>query len=275
MSCAVKCHRGRMTMASVARRLAAAGCVHPEEEASILVEAAPTVEELDSMVARREQGTPLEHVVGWAEFRGVRFAVAEGVFVPRPRSGLLVDAAASLVRCRSGSGRTVVVDLCCGAGAIGGALAAGSTTVELHAVDVDPRAVACARLNLAGCEGVVHQGDLFAALPRRLRGRADVIVASPPYVPTEEIGLLATEARVFEPRTALDGGEDGLDLVRRIARGARQWLAPGGCLAVEVGEVQVDRAARLLDDLGYATRVVTSEADGSAALLGLCREVAG
>ncbi len=258
-----------MTPTPVAQRLAEAGCVYADEEAAILTAAAGSPEELDALVARRATGEPLEHVVGWTDFRGRRFEVAEGVFVPRPRSGLLVDEAASLVRCLSGSGGdVVVVDLCCGVGAIGGVLAAELPQVDLHAVDIDPRAVACARRNLARWGAAVHQGDLFGPLPRRLRRRTDVVVASPPYVPTEEIRLLAPEARHHEPAVALDGGADGFDLVRRIAREARQWLAPGGCLALEVGEGQAHRVARLLEALGYTTRAVTSDDLGSAVVVG-------
>src|SRR4029078_4890036 len=110
---------------------------------------------------------------------------------------------------------------------------------DLHAVDIDPRAVACAEDNLAPYGGRVHHGDLLDALPRRLRGRTDVIVASPPYVPTDEIRLLSVEPREFEWSTALDAVPDGLDLVLRIARRGREWLAPGGGLALEVGESQL------------------------------------
>jgi release factor glutamine methyltransferase len=258
-----------MSIASAARQLARAGCVYPEEEAAVLVEASCNAEELDAMLARRAAGEPLEYIVGWTDFRGIRFTVCEGVFVPRGRSGFLVEEAASLIRCTAGSSRSVVVvDLCCGVGAIGAALTAELPQVELHAADVDPRAVACAELNLAAWGGAVHLGDLFTALPRRLRRRIDVLVASPPYVPTDEIRLLAPEARDFESLTALDGGAEGLDLVSRIARGARQWLAPRGCLAVEVGGSQIDRLEAMLDDLGYATRAVTSEAYGSAVMIG-------
>jgi release factor glutamine methyltransferase len=258
-----------MTISSVAQELAEAGCVFAEEEASILMEASRSTAELAAMLARRAAGEPLEYVVGWTDFRGIRFAVDEGVFIPRPRSGFLVEEAASLVRCVAGAGRSVVVvDLCCGIGAIGGALAAELPQVDLHAADIDPRAVACARRNLAACRGAVHQGDLFTALPRRLRRRVDVLVASPPYVPTEEIRLLAPEAREFEPPTALDGGAEGLDLVSRIARNARQWLGPCGCLAVEVGESQVDQVGPMLEELGYATRAVSSDQYGSAVVIG-------
>ncbi len=258
-----------MVLDSVVRRLAGAGCVFAEEEAAILVEAAGTDEQLHAMVDRRVAGEPLEYVVGWTTFRGIRLAVDPGVFVPRPRTGHLVDEAASLVRCVSGAGRpVVVVDLCCGVGAVGVALATEVPRVVLHAADLDPRAVACAEQNLAGVGGVVHQGNLFSALPRRLRRRVDVLVASPPYVPSAEIRLLPAEAREFEPGVALDGGEDGLALVQRIARGAREWLAPQGCLALEVGESQVGSAADLLEDLGYAARAVVSQEYGSAVVTG-------
>lgn len=258
-----------MSITSAVGRLAAAGCVHASEEASILAAAAGTAEQLDALVARRAAGEPLEYVLGWTDFRGIRLSVDDGVFVPRARSGFLVEEAASLVRCLSGAGRTVVVvDLCCGVGAIGAALAAEVPLVTLHAVDIDPRAVACAERNLDALGGVVHQGDLFAALPRRLRRRTDVVVASPPYVPTAQIPLLPAEAREFESATALDGGDDGLDVVRRIARGARPWLSPRGCLALEVGEAQVEPVVDLLEELGYPTRPVTSQEYGSAVVVG-------
>ena len=258
-----------MRVDAAAEQLAAAGCVRAAEEASILVADAGTADEVAARVARRVAGEPLEHVVGWSEFRELRLAVTDGVFVPRTASGLLVEEAASIVRCLAGPGREVlVVDLCCGVGAVGAALAAEVPHLRVHASDVDPRAVACAERNLAACGGRVHLGDLFHALPRRLRGRTDLVVSSPPYVPTDQIRLLPTEARLFEPTTALDGGPDGLALVERIAREARRWLAPGGRLAVEVSEVQVDAAAVLVEELGYRCRGVTSEELGAAVVVG-------
>lgn len=253
--------------ASVAERLAAAGCLFPAEEAAILVTSARSAEELEALVVRRTEGEPLEHVVGWTTFHGLRLEVDPGLFVPRPRSELLVEETASLLRSfrRPGEG-AVVVDLCCGIGAIGAALAAEVPGVTLHAADIDPRAVACARRNLARWSGTVHLGDLFAALPRRLRGRVDVLVSSPPYVPPEEIRLLPAEARDFEPRLALDGGSGGLAVAERIAREAREWLVPDGHLAVEAAEHQVERLEQTCGDLGYAARAVTS--DGAAVVLG-------
>jgi len=258
-----------MNVACAAEQLAAAGCVRAEEEASILFADSRSEDDLAARVARRVAGVPLEYVVGWAEFRGLRLVIEDGVFIPRARSGFLVEEAASLVRCLAGLGRAVlVVDLCCGVGAIGAALAAEVTAVRLHAADVDPRAVACAERNLAPWGGRVHRGDLFDALPGKLRGRTDLVVSSPPYVPTGKIRLLPAEARDFESTIALDGGPDGLALVERIGRRAQQWLAPGGRLALEVSELQVDQAATMLEELGYWSRAVTSEDYGSAVVVG-------
>ncbi|MYR62648.1 putative protein N(5)-glutamine methyltransferase, partial [Streptomyces sp. SID625] len=96
--------------------------------------------------------------------------------------------------------------------------------VELHAADIDPAAVRCARRNIAPAGGRVHHGDLYAALPADLRGRVDVLAANVPYVPTGEVPLLPSEARDHEPPAALDGGADGLDVLRRVAAGAPDWL---------------------------------------------------
>src|SRR5690606_31702571 len=110
-----------------------------------------------------------------------------------------------------------------GTGAVGAAVlaAAGEAVAELHAADVDPAAVACARTNLPTAQ--VHAGDLWDALPAALRGRVDVVAANAPYVPTDEIATMPPEARDHEARVALDGGPDGLELHRRVAAGARDW----------------------------------------------------
>lgn len=155
--------------------------------------------ELAAMVERRAAGLPLEHVLGWAEFSGLRIAVDPGVFVPRRRTEFLVRQAAAL----AGSG-AVVVDLCCGSGALGAALAATLDGIELHATDVEPAAVRCARRNVADT-GRVYEGDLFEPLPGSLRGRVEILLANVPYVPTEDVELLPPEARIHEPRVALDG----------------------------------------------------------------------
>jgi len=188
-------------------------------------------------------------VLGWAEFSGMRFAVEPGVFVPRRRTEFLVHEAARLARPGA-----VIVDLCCGTGALGAALAASVERAEVHAVDVDPAAVRCARRNVPG---TVYQGDLFEPLPSTLRGRVDVLLANVPYVPTQEIELLPAEARLHEDRVALDGGPDGLSVLRRVAAEAPQWLAPGGHLLIETSAAQAPGARTAFTQL--AARIAYSD----------------
>ncbi len=246
--------------AQVTARLRAAGCVFAEDEARLLTSAARTLDELDVMAGRRAAGQPLEHVLGWAELCGRRIAVAPGVFVPRRRTEFLVEQATALARPGD-----VIVDLCCGAGAIGAALAAAVDRADVHAADIDPAAVRCARQNLAGH---VYQGDLYEPLPAGLRGRVAVLVANVPYVPTQEIGFLPPEARTHEPRTALDGGPDGLDVLRRVAAGAPQWLAPGGHLLIETSDRQVPSAEAAFAASGLVTGVARVEDLDATVIIG-------
>jgi release factor glutamine methyltransferase len=242
--------------------LRAAGCVFAEEEAELLLQAAGDDDELARLLARRVAGEPLEHVVGWAEFDGLRVAVEPGVFVPRRRSEALVAVAARLV----GPGATVL-DLCCGSGALGLAVAARVPVVVLHAADVDPVAVRVARRNLEAVHGHVYEGDLFAALPSSLRGVVDLVVANVPYVPHDELRLMPHEAREHEPASALDGGVDGLDLLRRMAAEAPAWLAPGGSLVSEVNPAQVMAASAALGAAGLVVRAVEPEDDDETVVL--------
>jgi release factor glutamine methyltransferase len=239
---------------SVVDALRTAGCVFAEDEAELILSTARTPAEAATMVERRVAGLPLELVLGWAEFRGLRITVAPGVFVPRRRTEFLVEQALA-----QAPGSTVVVDLCCGSGAVGAALAAGLGRVELHAADIDPVAVGCARGNVAAAGGHVHQGDLFDALPDELRGRIGILAANVPYVPSDEIGLLPLEARDHEPLVALDGGTDGLDVLRRVAAEAPRWLAPGGCVLVETSRRQAPTAVDTFERNGLTTRLAVSE----------------
>jgi release factor glutamine methyltransferase len=241
-------------IAEVVRRLRAAGCVFAEDEAALLIGAAATRSELDSMVERRVAGIPLEQVVGWAEFYRLRIAVSAGVFVPRRRTELLVGEALAVTR--EGA---VVLDLCCGSGALGVAVAANVSGVDLHAADLDPAAVACARRNVVSVGGQVYEGDLYAPLPADLAGRVDVLIANVPYVPSEAIELLPPEARLHEAAVALDGGADGLDVLRRVVADAAHWLAPGGHLFVETSERQAPVAAQVVADGALSPRIVTDD----------------
>jgi release factor glutamine methyltransferase len=296
-----------LTRSAIVARLRAAGCVFAEDEARLLMSAAATPAELSGMVERRAAGEPIEHVVGWAEFCGLRIAVDPGVFVPRRRTEFLVARAIALTRQpgpptghgpvpgeaspRTGdTGRApvVVVDLCCGSGAVGAALAAAlggvvgsgpaergvagsgpaergvagsgpaERRIELHAVDVDPAAVRCARRNVAAAGGQVYEGDLYGPLPATLRGRVGILAANAPYVPTGEAGLLPPEARMHEPQVALDGGADGLDILRRVAAAAPPWLAPGGHLLMETSERQAPLIAEAVSRSGLVPRVARS-----------------
>ena len=255
-------------------RLRAAGCVFAEDEARLLIAGARTPDELDAMVEQRAAGLPLEQVLGWAEFCGLRIAVDPGVFVPRRRTEFLVQQAVLLLREDSVLPETpgplarpgaVVVDLCCGSGAIAAALAAAVPDAEVYAVDLDPAAVRCARRNVPG---PVYQGDLYQPLPARLRGRVEILAANVPYVPTGEIGFLPPEARAHEPRVALDGGPDGLDVLRRVAAEAPDWLAPGGHLLIETSDRQVPLAAAAFAASGLIPRTATSADLDATVLIG-------
>ena len=249
-----------LPLADVAAALRAAGCVFADDEARLLVDAARTPAELDALVRRRVAGEPLEHLLGWAEFCGLRIAVGPGVFVPRRRTELLVRLATPLLRPGD-----VVVELCCGAAAVATALVAAVPGIVPHAVDIDSAAVACARRNLG--DGRVYEGDLDAPLPASLRGRVAVVVANAPYVPTNAIALMPPEARDHEPRVALDGGADGLDAQRRVAAAAPRWLAPGGILLIETSARQAPSTAAAIAAAGLVARVERSEElDGTAAV---------
>jgi release factor glutamine methyltransferase len=274
----------------VVARLRAAGCVFAEDEARLLISAALTPADLTAMVDRRAAGLPLEHVLGWAEFCGLRIAVDPGVFVPRRRTEFLVEQAVALVRTTTGGlvhptagvfvqpaagPAPVVVDLCCGSGAVGAAIAAALGRTELHAADIDPAAVACARRNLGALGGRVYEGDLYQPLPATLRGRVDVLAANVPYVPTAEVGLLPPEARTHEPLLALDGGMDGLDVLRRVAAAAPRWLAPGGHLLSETSERQAQPAVEALAGSGLTPRVASSDERNATVIIGTRPALAG
>lgn len=252
--------------ASVVSRLRAAGCVFAEDEARLLIAAAGTPDGLSAMVERRAAGLPLEHVLGWAEFCGLRVAVDPGVFVPRRRTEFLVRHAIT-----GAPAGAVVVDLCCGSGALGVAVVAALDGHELHAADVDPAAVRCARRNVEAVGGSVYEGDLFEPLPVSLKGRVDVLLANVPYVPTGEVGLLPAEARVHEPRVALDGGADGLAVLRRVTAQAAAWLAPGGRLLFETSERQVPEAVEAVADGGLVPEVARSEERYATVVTGTAR----
>jgi release factor glutamine methyltransferase len=245
--------------------LRAAGCVYAEEEARLLIEAGG---DLGASVRRRVGGEPLEWILGWAWFgtedgEGLRVLVRPGVFVPRGRTIELALAALEILDALPADG--TVVDLCCGSGAIGAFLLDRRPGISVHAVDLDPTAVACARENLPA--DAVFEGDLFGPLPPSLRGSVDVVVANTPYVPSDQVALMPPEARDHEPLHTLDGGPDGLALLRRIAAGASSWLRPGGVLLIEISESQYGAAREVFEAAGLATSA-RIDPDGTSVILG-------
>jgi release factor glutamine methyltransferase len=270
-------------LAAIVSKLRAAGCVFAEDEARLLTDTARSAADLAAMVDRRVSGHPLEHVLGWAEFCGLRIAITDGVFVPRRRSEFLVRQAvavalsAAAVAAPAGQEsmaglpgpqhqRPVIVDLCCGSGAIGVAVVSALGSAELHAADIDAAAVACARQNVAPIGGQVYQGDLYDPLPARLRGRVDVLVVNAPYVPTGEIALMPPEARLHEPPIALDGGSDGVDVHRRVAGAASGWLARDGRLLIETSDRQAATTAAAMTASGIVP-VITRDDDCDATVV--------
>jgi release factor glutamine methyltransferase len=234
--------------------------VFAEDEAELLIAAAPTASDLARLVEQRLTGLPLEQVLGWAEFCGLRIAIDPGVFVPRRRSEFLVRQAADVVQPDA-----VVVDMCCGSGAIGAALAA-VRPIELYAVDIDSAAVQCARRNI---DGRVYHGDLYEPLPPTLQGRVDVLVVNAPYVPTDELEFMPPEARLHEPQVALDGGVDGLDIQRRVVAGAPLWLAPAGTLLIETSDRQAADTADMIALAGMHPRVVSDDELHATVVIGI------
>ncbi|MDR6121263.1 release factor glutamine methyltransferase [Bacillus sp. SLBN-46] len=254
---------GHHTVTSIVNQLRSAGCVFAEDETQLLVSEAQSLEDLIKKVEMRVDGLPLEHVIGWAPFCGLQIEVERGVFVPRKRTEFLVRQAEELA-C-SGD---LVVDLCCGSGAIGAALAAAMGDIMLYGSDIDPIAIPCARKNVSKFGGHVFEGDLYEALPQWMRGRINILVANVPYVPTKAIELLPLEARLYEPNLALDGGVDGLNILRRVVKEAPDWLAPGGHLLIETSEMQASRTFEVFAQSGLATKVARDAERDATVVIG-------
>jgi release factor glutamine methyltransferase len=248
---------------SLVGELRAAGCVFAEDEARLLAETAASTAELHDLVQQRVGGEPLEYLLGWVEFFGLRVAIDRGVFVPRQRTAFLVREAIALAHSNA-----VILDLCCGSGAIGIAIASSLEGSELYASDIDPVATANARRNFEITGGRVFEGDLFDALPDQLHGRIDILAANVPYVPTDALELMPVEAREFEPVFTHDGGADGLDVVRRVAAEASLWLAPGGHLLIETSEAQAADAAGVFAHFGLRVRIAKSDHFASTVVVG-------
>jgi release factor glutamine methyltransferase len=216
-----------------------------------------TTLELDALrilVQRRGQREPLQYIVGSTSFCGIELAVDRRVLIPRPETELLAERAWTFLKKvqDAQTEASIALDLGTGSGCLAIALALHVPGAQIHAVEVSPEALALARENAGKNERSkhiqFHEGDFFSALPQRLR--CDLIVSNPPYIPSARIETLEAEVRQFEPRTALDGGPDGLDFYRRISAQARAFLRPAGRVMVELDQdgAEATREIFLADD---------------------------
>jgi release factor glutamine methyltransferase len=239
-------------VSAVSERLAAAGCVFPDDEAEVLVGSARDADDLERSIRRREAGEPLAWITGNAAFCGATVHVEPGVYVPRAQTEELARRAAAALLV---SATRRAADLCTGSGAVATHMLASVPDASVVGVDIDSAAAACAHHN--GVPSVV--GDLGAPLRP---GWFDVVTAVAPYVPTGEVDLLPSEARSFEPRKALDGGSDGLDVVRGVVAAAGRLLRAQGWLFTEIGGAQDVALTQLLEASGFDAVTVWFDEDG-------------
>lgn len=225
-----------------------------EEEADELRAAASDDRTLEQFLQRREQGEPLAWITGGLSFGGHRIAVGSGVFVPRPQSVELARRAGEMLAAKGPGG--AAVDLCTGSGAIAVHLAAAAPDAVIVGLDLHPAAVDCARRN--GVRAVC--GDVTR--PPLRRRAFDVVTAVAPYVPSSELAFLPSDVQRYEPRFALDGGEDGLDLVRHVVTSASELLRPGGWLFTELGGEQDRAVAVHLEAAGFERPEAWRDHDG-------------
>ncbi|MBN8423707.1 peptide chain release factor N(5)-glutamine methyltransferase [Microbacterium esteraromaticum] len=224
-------------------------------------------EAVTQLVSRRADREPLQHLTGLAAFRNLELAVGPGVFVPRPETETVVQYAIDALL-ENASDSPLAIDLGTGSGAIALAMATEVPHASVFAVERSEQAYAWAKRNAAGVENLtlVH-GDLATAF-EELRGRVDVVISNPPYVPDAAVPR-DPEVRLHDPAAALYGGPDGLDVVRIISRRAADLLHAGGLLVLEHGELQGEairgilttdgwRAAATHEDLTRRDRVTTA-----------------
>ena len=203
--------------------------------------------QIEEIVQKRLTGRPLWYVMGDTQFYGCKIKVDERVLIPRPETEILAEQAVKTVE--EGD---KVLDLCTGSGCLAVAIAKSCAQkhVKVTASDVSDAALMLAQENAAlnGAEVNFVQSDLFS----KIHGRFNLIVCNPPYIRTDELSSLQREVRDYEPRIALDGGEDGLEVYRRIAKEISRYIARGGMLMLEVGEGQAEEVLKMFEKRDYA-----------------------
>jgi release factor glutamine methyltransferase len=230
---------------------------HPDKELS-----PEDREQFGSLVSRRASREPLGYVLGTVVFRGLELEVGPGCLVPRPETEVTAERA--VARARSLGRRATVVDVGTGCGPIALSVAAEVPDARVFATEISGAARGWCLRNLArtGLRVTLLPGDLFDPLHPALGGAVDCVVSNPPYIAEDEFGTLPDEVRKFEPRDALNGGPDGLDLVMRLLEEVPRWLAVGGWLVLEVGPDQAEKVAKLLEMVGYTDTLVTDDLAG-------------
>jgi len=232
-------------------------------------------EQVRRLLERRLAGEPVAYLIGEWEFYGLPLDISRDVLIPRPDTEVLAEQAIAYIRTL---GECRVLDLCAGSGCIGLAVASQAPEARVSLGEIDDSALKICRQNIRrnGLSGRVTpiQADALEKPPRSL-GEFQCIVSNPPYIPTGDIGGLETSVRDYEPRLALDGGEDGLRFYRAIARDWRDALAPGGRLYFEVGIGQADEVLRIMRAQGFGDiQVVKDHHNIPRVVLGtLCQEI--
>jgi release factor glutamine methyltransferase len=226
-----------------------AGVPSPAHDARVLLAHARTSgDDAGQLLAARAARVPLQHLVGTAGFRYLDLLVGPGVFVPRPETELVVDAALAAL---AGVPTPRVVDLCAGTGAVGLSVAHEHPAAEVWLVEREPAAYDWLVRNCAGRQRVHPLLADLADAPTGMDGTADVVTANPPYLPDAERELLDPEVRDHDPAAALWGGYDGLDVLRRVAERASVLLRPGGTLVAEHADGQGETAPAVLRAAGF------------------------
>jgi len=218
---------------------------------------------VNDMVSRRMSGEPVAYIVGEWEFYGLPMAVNESVLIPRTDTELLAEVSINLLKRRGW--QTRVLDLCAGSGCVGLAIAANVPNCRVVLADISGEALAVCRANMLknklNRQVTAIEVDATEPAPSLL-GSFDVIVSNPPYIPTRDIEKLDASVRDFEPTEALDGGPDGLYIIRAIANNWSSLLKPSGNLAIECGIGQADAVREIMDDCGYKDIKIHTDTGG-------------